>query len=121
MEQKQVDVFDFQTGRAERFESTDETMTISFFDLFVSTTAGFQAGFDLSVPASGGWHRHLNYLLEPETAAPGIYLLTLELYSTDPDIGFSEPFWLVFRHDAEQQEHEDAIAWVDAGDGQMPL
>ena len=89
-------------------------LTASFLgDSFVVTSAGPVAGFMLDVQPDGGFHRHLNFLLEDiggGTAAAGVYLLELNLMSTAFDA--SEPFWLVFNNEATEEEHEAAEDWV---------
>ncbi|MHC5113797.1 MAG: hypothetical protein ACYTGP_05155 [Planctomycetota bacterium] len=104
------------------FEPTaGETLTISFFSLSVETGAGPVNGFDIAVAGDGAWHKHLGYTLEPfGGAADGIYLLRLELYSDEPGLASSAPFWKVFRNDevpgddaGTEAAHLAAIAWVE--------
>jgi hypothetical protein len=93
-----------------------ETMTISFFTLFVTTADGFVPGYDLAVQSDGGWHRHFSFFLNGDGKRPpstGVYLLKLELYSTDPDLASSQPFWIVFNHADAEANHEQAIAWAN--------
>jgi len=72
---------------------------------------GVVVGFSLPVGSNGEWHRHLEFTLLPP-AGSGVYLLTLRLWSTDPDIGASEPFWVVFNNGADEPTHDAAIDWV---------
>lgn len=68
-------------------------------------------GFSLAVSADGQFHHHLGYtLLEP--AAPGIYLLELELWSTVPGVGPSRPLWLVINQETDEAIASEAIAWA---------
>lgn len=70
------------------------------------------AGFGIEVNSGGEWHHHLGFsLLDP--ADDGIYLLELEMWSDQGDIGPSEPFWIVFGNSADPQELEDAVHWVE--------
>ena len=95
----------------------EETLTISFGGWNVTTGEGFVEGFDLAVQADGGFHRHFNFVLNPggeqDAPDPGIYLLELEMYGTDPNLETSDPFWIVFRHEDTEEHHDEAIEWVD--------
>lgn len=94
--------------------ATGETMTVSFLQRLVQSGAGRVAGFKLPVADDGSWHRHLVFTLNgPATSPPvrGIYLLALELYSTDPQVAASYPFYIVFNVDAEPS-HDLAVEWV---------
>ncbi len=108
--------------------ATQEVMGISFnFGLptgtvFRLTSTGFVAGFDIAVNSAGEWHRHLtftlsgpggNFTIDPTA---GIYLLEMELYSTDTSLTTSEPFWIVFNSggSAFETQHEDATLWVES-------
>lgn len=72
-------------------------------------------GFEISVAANGEWHRHLEYtLVRPDGGAPGagVYLMEMSMRSTDPAVGESRPFWIVWGKDADAVEMEEAEAWV---------
>jgi hypothetical protein len=74
-------------------------------------------GIDLAVQSDGGWHRHFNFTLFAEGGklpADGIYVVELELYSTDGVTAPSAPFWIVFNDERTELEHDAAIAWVEA-------
>ena len=105
------------------FEATDpagplagERLKISFITSNVTSAAAIVPGFSLAVQADGGWHRHLSFTLLAAAGTPaptpGIYLLELELWSTDPNVLQSEPFWLVMNHASTTGEHAAAEAWV---------
>lgn len=105
------------------FEATDpggplagERLKISFITSNVTSNAGSVPGFSLAVQSDGGWHRHLsfNLLAAPGTPAPtpGIYLLELELWSTDPAVLQSKPLWMVMNHASTPDAHDAAAAWV---------
>ncbi len=92
-----------------------QSMNISFLTAEVDVQDDPEPGFDIAVQPDGGWHRHLNYFLTLPgggEATPGVYLLELEMYSTDPDLGSSEPLFLVFRHLVDDATHLDAAQWV---------
>jgi hypothetical protein len=69
------------------------------------------SGFTLGVGSNGQWHRHLEYALAGP-ADDGVYLLELELFSTHPSVGASEPFWIVFNQNVDESVHDVAIDWV---------
>jgi len=70
------------------------------------------AGFTIPVALDDTWHRHLEYeLLAP--ASTGVYLLELELFSTDSSVLTSLPFWLVLNQGEGEEIHDAAIEWVD--------
>lgn len=90
-----------------------ERLELSFFTLSVVSGDGPVPGFDLAVQSDGGWHRHLEQfaLAEPGEPAPdpGVYAIELRLYSTDPAVGPSEPFFLVHDLDAAADDLEAAV------------
>jgi hypothetical protein len=68
------------------------------------TTPSIVSGFSIGVSSNGAWHRHLGLELLDTTyvggfAADGIYLLTMELFSSDSSIAKSDTFYLVLRQD----------------------
>ncbi|MFG0252779.1 MAG: hypothetical protein ACF8NJ_07905 [Phycisphaerales bacterium JB038] len=82
-----------------------ESITTPLSDAVVP---GFVFG---SANSSGKIHEHVGY----ELLAPmddGIYLLQLTLWSTEPTIEESSPFWILFNKNEEQQTLEDAGQWV---------
>ncbi len=114
-----------QVWNGDGFEATaGETLTLSFLTLSRTTGECVVSGFDLAVQSNGGWHRHLNMFLNPvppaASGASGVYMISLELYSTNPAIGNSLPYWLVFNHNAPPKDHQSAIAWVNANLVQPP-
>lgn len=61
--------------------------------------------------ATGKFHHHAGFeLLEP--AAPGIYLLELELWAEGGEPARSEPLWIVFNQMRPEPEHEAAVEWA---------
>ena len=109
--------------------NTDETLTVSFLfgSKFVmcETGAGFVSGFDVPVANDGSWHKHLGYTLNsPDNNDPneGIYLLALELYNTrnEPNLIYSNPFWIVFNLGISEEEHHNAIHWINENLVQLP-
>lgn len=88
------------------------TFTISFANLSVETGTGFVEGFGLPVAPNGEWHKHLNFVIN-DPAPAGIYLLALELWSDDPSLGNSDPFFIVFNQESDELIHDAAIEWVE--------
>jgi len=80
-------------------------------DILSPTDDTFTPGFDIDVNPLGEWHRHLGFTLQ-SPAGSGVYLLELELYSTDSTVGNSLPFWMVFDQDAPDGDHDAATLWV---------
>lgn len=72
-------------------------------------------GFDLAVQSNGGWHRHFSFTLKDGVSLlppPGIYVLPLTLYSTDPEVGESPLFYLVFDYGMGELAQDEAMAWI---------
>jgi hypothetical protein len=98
-----------------------EHMQISYGPLGpVSTpdTDVLTPGLTIAVGPNGQWHRHLSYLLT-DPASDGIYLLELELFSTDPSIQTSRPFWMVFNQN-DAADFQPALDWVQHHDVCVP-
>lgn len=93
----------------------DARLVVSFLTLSRTIAAEPVAGFDLAVQSSGGFHRHLNFTLEgvgvPAPPA-GIYVIELEMYSTDPSVERSEPFFIAFDFGAGSLARQQAIDWI---------
>ena len=99
---------DFDAVSPERLE-----VAFSVLAVLTPSSPGVVPGFELNVGSNGTWHRHLEFtLLDP--AAPGIYLLELELYSTRAEIAPSLPFWILFNKDQPAAAVDEAAAWVEA-------
>jgi len=96
--------------------AAEETMTVSFLVLSATTGRGFVPGFDLTVPEDGGIHAHFDFTLNGSGGdpAPGVYLLELAYRSDDGVTAPSLPFWIVFNESQSEEEHDAAIAWVEA-------
>ena len=97
---------------------TDESLTLNFGsqNRVAHNSTGHVAGFSLqTVGASGTIHRHLNAFLNGAGGNPsaGIYLLSLELESTDPTIEKSLPFFLLYNNALSEDDHDLAIEWVE--------
>ncbi|MFO0829338.1 MAG: hypothetical protein U0572_14465 [Phycisphaerales bacterium] len=92
-----------------------ERLNVAYLTLQTTIGPSPNRGFDLAVQADGGWHRHLGYTIldtvEP-LPAPGIYVLPMTLYSTDPFVVESDMFWLVFDYEAGQEAQDAAGAWI---------
>ena len=92
----------------------DETMTVSFGTLSFEIANAPVNGFSLAVQADGGLHRHIGFYLDNAFGAPavGVYLVELELYSSTGSPESSEPFWIVFNNEDDEENHEAAVEWV---------
>lgn len=78
-----------------------------------SRVTGFTFG---SADSGGRFHHHVRYFLDPFefNAVPGLWLLELELWSTNVAVLPSEPLFLVFASGAEALAQQDAaVAWVE--------
>ncbi len=92
------------------------------------TTAMRAEGFDLAVSAEGAWHKHLEFNLvdsagntSADALPDGIYVVKLELYSTDSSVTKSDPFYLVIRQDENaddlvgtEEEWNAAYAYIQS-------
>ena len=94
-----------------------EKVKISFLTANITTAAAPVAGFSLAVQPDGGWHKHFSFRILPASGFTvpdtGIYLLELELRSTDPSISTCEPFWIVMRYGSTTTDHESAQIWAE--------
>jgi len=73
------------------------------------------AGFSLAVSSGGStageFHHHPGFtLLDP--ASDGLYLLELELWTTQSGLGTSLPYWMVFSQNASESDLQAAASWV---------
>ncbi len=96
---------------------SDETLTLSFGSQsrVADDSTSFIAGFSIqTVTPSGSVHRHLSSFLNGGTGNPtaGIYLLPLELMSSDSSIEKSLPFFVVYNNGLSEDAHDQAIDWV---------
>jgi hypothetical protein len=82
------------------------------------------AGFAIdTAEANGALHEHLSSFLQGSdgnvnpgdgvVAADGIYLVPLELASSDPAIAASLPLFLVYNNGLDEEVHDMAIEWVE--------
>lgn len=70
-------------------------------------------GFTLGVSSSGQFHYHYAMRLTAP-ADPGVYLLTVRLWSDRSGIAQSEPIYLLLNQDSSQQTVDEAAAWWQA-------
>jgi hypothetical protein len=94
-----------------------ETLTLNFGsqNRVADDSTDFVAGFNLqTVTASGAIHRHLNAFLNGGSGDPtaGIYLLPLDLASSDTSLEKSRPFFVVYNNGLDEEVHDLAIDWV---------
>ena len=67
-------------------------------------------GFALGVSSNGEFHTHYRFKLA-SPAEPGVYLLELELWSDRPEIGTSEPVYLVLGQQVDEATLDEAVEW----------
>lgn len=93
---------------------------------YTPITPSVLAGFAIGVDSNGAWHRHLGFELLDSSVAPGafaadgIYLLKMELLSSDPLVSKSDPFYIVFQQEenyldggiGSEAQHEAAAEYV---------
>jgi len=95
-----------------------ERLQVRFLTLSVTSGDGPVEGFTLAVQPDGGWHRHLSMTLlaAPGAQVPdaGVYLVPLELTSTDPAVAASEPAWLVLDGGAPASDYAAAFAHAES-------
>jgi hypothetical protein len=87
------------------------TLTISFASLHVETSNGYVPGFSIPVASNGEWHKHLEFELNAP-ATDGVYLLALQLWSTDVAIDPSRTFYVVFNQNEDDAVHDEAVDYV---------
>lgn len=101
----------FLTFGPERLRIEDPAQT-AFLDTPVSDPADpIALPFGLAVPGAGDFDDHPFYTVLGRTTE-GIYLLEVEMTTSIPGIGKSDPFWLVLNDGASEQQHDLAIEWV---------
>jgi hypothetical protein len=72
------------------------------------------AGFGFAVDDDGVYHHHLTFTLFSQASPPaspaeaGVYALQLRMWCSDPTIGPSDPFWIVFNQQADPAEQQRA-------------
>jgi hypothetical protein len=112
----------FRVWNGAGFEATGgETLEVSFISQSVFVEDEPIEGFSLAVQSDGGFHKHLSFCMNgcpagcapPDDADTGIYLLHLELYSTDPAVETSAPFYLVFNYEDDEATLAEAVAWLE--------
>jgi len=92
-----------------------EQLEIAFASLVRTTPvdASIVQGFTLAVGSNGQWHRHLEYTLLPP-ATDGVYLLQLELFSTNLSLSTSPPFYIIFNQNSDGDTALSAATWVES-------
>lgn len=99
-------------------------MTLGSGTVMLTSPGGPQPGFRIGgVAADGTVHSHLNTFLngsdgnnDPSDGNPpadGVYLFSLELTSTAPDVAPSEPLFVVFNNGLLEDQHDAAIDYVE--------
>ena len=107
--------FDFaspvQRWDGSTFVSATQTFTLEFGPLSAtSPLAGSAPGFGIGVGPAGFDEHYDFYLNDAET---GVYLLALDLSSSDAGIGAAATTYLVFNNGEDEMVHDAAIHYVE--------
>jgi hypothetical protein len=89
------------------------------------TDSSVVSGLSIGVSSDGSWHKHVGFTLVDSSytngfAADGIYVLPLELLSTNASLTKSDPFYIVLRQDevagdgiGTLEQCEAAVAYLE--------
>lgn len=101
-----------------------ETLTVSrtvgpmtFLTAVADGSASDVGGFAVDTTSSTGFlHKHIDFYAlggvgQDEAPTAGIYLLTLR--AVVDGLLDSDPFWIVFNVDLDEEAHEAAVGWVE--------
>jgi len=89
-----------------------ETLTLEFGPLSAtSPLAGPAPGFGIAV-GPDGFDEHYDFFLD-DPAGDGIYLLGIDLSSSEAGIGPADTTYIVFNHNLSEDEHDAAVAYVE--------
>lgn len=86
---------------------------LPFGTILTPTTDTFTPGFGITTGSGGSFHQHMGFTLQAP-AAPGIYLMEFEIWTSQSGIQTSEPAWVVFNQGNPLEEVDEAVAWVNA-------
>lgn len=92
-------------------EQVGESLRVSFITVETIIEDDPIVGFSLAVQPDGGWHRHVNFELQPDgdgVRTPGVYRIDLSLYA-DMGLAESEPFTILFDYEADPEEVSSAL------------
>ena len=93
-------------------ENLSVSVGTSLGPITTPATPGIVAGFNLNVAGDGSWHRHYDFMLN-SPASTGVYLLQLDLDSSDVGIVPTDPFYIVFNQNGSETNHDNAIHYVE--------
>lgn len=102
---------DFNTIASETMRIENPAGTAFVDTPFVDPSSPIAAGWGFSFPGSGDLDDHPIYYVNGRTG-PGIYLLELELTTTQTGIINSPSFWVVINDGADDTQHDAAIDWT---------
>ncbi|NUQ52341.1 MAG: hypothetical protein HUU19_06540 [Phycisphaerales bacterium] len=103
---------DFNTIASETMRIENPAGTAFVDTPFADPSSPIAAGWGFSFPGSGDLDDHPIYYVNGRTG-PGIYLLELELTTTQAGIINSPSFWVVFNDGADDTQHDAAIDWTE--------
>ncbi|MEE2682160.1 MAG: hypothetical protein VX641_07290 [Planctomycetota bacterium] len=92
-------------------EAVGESLSIRYFNFNCVVEDDPIAGYDLAVQPDGGWHRHMNFVLQADSSGAttaGVYRVDFILYST---MGYadSDLFTILYDYEATPEEVANAI------------
>jgi hypothetical protein len=106
----------WDVGFANANSFSAETMKLEHPDgvQFVETptTAGIVNGWSFIFPNVGDFDDHPIYYVQGRTG-PGIYVIEMELKTSQAGVANSLPFFLVINDGLDEETHEAAIEWVE--------
>ena len=97
---------------------TVDLLIIKGLTATVTATSGFQPGFGIGLVnldfddngnPIGVFHKHVDFKLSSASAPFGAYGVQLQLFSTNPTISPSDPFWIVFNWGLDDESFEEAV------------
>ena len=92
--------------------------TLGSSSITIGNSLGDQTGYTLqTVAGSGAIHKHLSAFLNGsggDDPTTGVYLLTVELVSSDPGTEKSLPFVVLYGNGVDEQAADAALAYAEA-------
>ncbi|MEO0715572.1 MAG: hypothetical protein AAFY58_01130 [Planctomycetota bacterium] len=90
-----------------------ESLIFEFGPESFTSSTGFVPGIGIPVEANGEWHNHYDMLIS-DALAIGVYVMEMELVSTQTGLAGSESFWFVFNNGDSETNHDAAIDYVES-------
>ncbi len=93
-------------------DSATESLIFEFGPASFTSSTGFVPGIGIPVEDNGEWHNHYDMLIS-DALAIGVYVMELELVSTQTGLAGSDSFWFVFNNGDTEENHDAAIDYVE--------